>query len=100
MEKDIQTALDAFSESALLAFGDQAQTIKCCEELGELLSVLMRRLNGREVVQTEIIDEVADVLIMASQMRKMVGVEAVDERIRFKMNRTMEFIRNRKEGNA
>lgn len=100
MEQEIQKALDVFSESALIAFGDHAQTIKTCEELGELLSVLMRRLNGREVPQAEIVDEVADVLIMAHQMRKMVGCEAVDERIRFKMNRTIEFIRNRKEGNA
>jgi NTP pyrophosphatase (non-canonical NTP hydrolase) len=91
-----QAALEAATESTMLAFGLNAQMVKTCEELGELTTALCKRLNGSPVSDAQIVDEVADVLIMANQMRHTFGADAVDDRIVYKLNRTMEFIRTKK----
>lgn len=76
----------------LQTFGERAQTIKTIEELGELTTALSKRLNGAPITDTDILDEVADVLIMANQMRHLYGEDAVDSRIAFKLNRTAQFM--------
>lgn len=96
MKAQTQEALEAATESTLHAFGLQAQMVKTCEELGELTTALCKRLNNSPVSDAQIIDEVADTLIMANQMRHVFGADAVDDRIVYKLGRTMDFIRNRK----
>lgn len=93
----ISVMLSVAGKAALAEFGQNAQMIKTCEELGELSTQLCKRLNGSPTTDAAIIDEVADVLIMANQMRTLFGAEAVDTRIEFKLNRTMQFIQKRKE---
>lgn len=106
MKEMTLAALQAAADSTMIAFGLDAQMIKTCEELGELTTQLCKKLNGSPTTNAAIVDEVADVLIMAFQMRHVFGAEAVDERIIYKLDRTMEFIRNRAkpaeqvEGNA
>lgn len=98
MKQQVQAALEAAGESALMYFGTRAQIVKACEEMSELITKLCKRLNQSPVTDTDIVDEVADVLIMANQMRRIYGEDAVDERIVFKLDRTMNFIRSRKVG--
>lgn len=96
-EVSILGALEAAGESALLAWGDKSQMIKACEEMGELITVLSKRLNGSPVLDAQVIDEIADVLIMANQMRILFGKDKVDERILQKLNRTLAVIRELKK---
>lgn len=94
MQQTVQTALEAGSESAVRAFGTRAQMTKCCEELAELMVQLCKRLNGSPTPDETIVDEVADVLVMAYGMRFIFGADAVDKRILYKLDRIMTFIRN------
>ncbi len=100
MKTETQTALEAAGHSALIAWGADKQIVKCCEEMAELTQVLCKRLNGNpHVTKEQIVDEVADVLVMANQMRLLFGEGAVDERIQYKLNRVITKIdQQRKEG--
>ena len=104
MSESVFKALEASAESALMAYGERTQLIKTCEECSELIAELARRVNNFPTTSEAIIDEIADCLIMLYQMRSNFGVEEVDERVLFKLNRTMSAIRNQKkiapEGNA
>jgi len=68
--------------------------IKTCEELGELSAILCKRLNGSPATHEQVVDEIADVLIMAHQMRVVFGPGEVDTRIVFKLERTRSYILN------
>lgn len=71
-------------------YGIKAQCYKAIEELEELNAELEATLDGDIIIPTpSIVDEIADVLVMASQLREIFGAEAVDERIEFKLNRTI-----------
>ena len=61
--------VERLTPRAFKAFGDRAQYIKAIEELSELTQVLCKRLNGSPVENIQIIDEIADVLVMANQLR-------------------------------
>lgn len=100
MRPATQTALEAAGESAVIAFGAKPQMIKTCEELGELITQLCKRLNNSPTSDESIIDEIADVIIMANQMRIVFGKDAVDDRIVFKLDRIMTFIRAREKSDA
>lgn len=72
-------------------YGIKAQCYKAIEELEELNAELEATLDGDIIIPTpSIVDEIADVLVMASQLREIFGAEAVDERIEFKLNRTIK----------
>ena len=71
--------------------------VKACEEMGELITQLCKRLNGSPTTDDKIVDEIADVLITAHHLRFIYGEEPVDLRVLFKINRTMEYIRNLEE---
>lgn len=93
MTPQLQTILETASESVLMAYGEKAQMIKTCEEMGELATQLCKRLNNPHTPESGVIDEIADVLIMVMQMRTVFGPSSVDERVLFKLDRTLEFIR-------
>jgi hypothetical protein len=92
MNQKIETLFAFVAPAAFHAFGDNAQMIKTIEELSELTQVLCKKINGAPVTDEQIIDEIADVIVMANQMRFKFGPEAVDERILFKLNRTAKYI--------
>lgn len=71
--------------------GKQFQIDLMEEEAGELIIALARLRRGRE---SNVIEEIADVLIMASQMRTMFGPDAVDSVIAFKMERLRTTLAN------
>ena len=71
---------------AINIYGNSAQIRMAVEECAELTQVLMHFIRGR-ATKTEVAGEVADVLIMATQMRLIFGPEAVDAAIDAKMTR-------------
>lgn len=96
MNPRIQTALEHAGTSIVSHFGERAQTVKACEEMGELITQLMKRLNDNpQATRESVVDEIADVLITVSQLRILFGADKVDERILFKLDRMMTFIRSR-----
>lgn len=78
--------INEVSRKAIDVFGTKAQALKAIEELSELSVCLSRWLNGG-VKAEDIIDEIADVKIMAYQLCLMWGTDAVDKRIKFKLKR-------------
>lgn len=93
MKPETIVALESGAHSALGFFGVRAQMIKTCEELAELTQVLCKNLNEAPCSDEYVQDEIADVLIMAHQMRIIFGEKAVDDRVIYKLNRTMEYVR-------
>lgn len=71
---------------AASTWGEEAQIRVAIEECGEFLSAIMKSYRGR-ATNEQIVDEIADVTIMMQQMAVMFGQEAVDERIKYKIDR-------------
>lgn len=94
MEHGLLKDLHDTTRLALDVFGGGAQINKCIEELQELIAELLEIDDNPldEEHAARCIDETADVLIMAMQMRMLFGAAKVDERIRFKLQRLRERI--------
>lgn len=97
MEREIINSLEQHSRLFMKAFGSRPQMLKTIEEMCELAQKLCKRLNDIPVSDVEICDEVADVLICAYQMRILFGTmmgspRLVDDRILFKLDRTLKYI--------
>lgn len=71
---------------ALITWGKVPQMLQTVEECAELQQALIHHIRGRATAQ-DVAGEVADVLIMAHQMRLMFGPEAVDEALGVKLAR-------------
>jgi NTP pyrophosphatase (non-canonical NTP hydrolase) len=71
---------------AIRVWGVDSQEQMLIGEIGELLTLFGRRAQGR-VIDSEMVDEIADVTIMITQMAQMYGPEQVEERIAFKLDR-------------
>ena len=87
-----------FAEYAVRHYGKASQVEKSIEELRELDEALTRYLcaacpppgtRGYNAV----IDEIADVLIMAIQLRVIFGGNEIDKRVRFKIERQLRRMR-------
>lgn len=76
---------------AINHFGVDHQIDKAIEELGELITALSRRRLDRSNRQ-DIAEEIADVLIMANQLRIIYGGEMVDDFIDQKLLRLRKYI--------
>lgn len=87
-EKHIQVSPAAVEccQRALAAWGEKAQILMMMEEMGELTTALAHHVRGR-ATPGAVVDEVADVLFMALQMREMLGPEKVDARLHEKVTR-------------
>lgn len=99
LKDDVSLMLSKVAPVAFQAFGERAQIIKALEELSELMQVLCKRLNGSPVSEDDTIDEIADVLIMAGQLRFLYGADLVDQRMMYKLERTAKFIMSMKKPN-
>lgn len=82
MEKKIENVCRA----AVRVFGDEHQTRKAVEEMGELLTALARLRDGR-ASEKEVITEIADVLITVSQLGIMFGIDEVSREVERKIDR-------------
>jgi NTP pyrophosphatase (non-canonical NTP hydrolase) len=81
--------IQATMAKALRHYGHNSQCLKALEEMAELSVELHHHLAGRGDTKA-LISEVADVLIMAGQLRVMLGMDRVDEAIRQKVDRLNE----------
>ena len=79
--------IEKFALEALDFYGVQAQAGKSIEEGIEFCAAMIEFAKNRCESRPSDVDEVADVLIMATQKRIAVGSEAVDKRIAFKISR-------------
>ena len=71
---------------AIEKWGKEAQIRMAVEECGELLSALMKLYRSR-VTEEDVIDEVADNILMNEQLAMIYGKDKVLARIKFKMDR-------------
>lgn len=76
----------AVLDVALKTYGVQRQVDKAVEEMAELTAKLMQS-RERPEISTHVPEEVADVLVMALQLRELIGPKLVDLHIRGKMER-------------
>ena len=82
---------------AIEKYGVEHQINMAIEEMSELIDVLCKHRRGRATFQ-EIAEEIADVIIMTKQLRKMLedvsGSNIVDKKIKFKVDRLERRIKN------
>lgn len=71
-------------QAAINKWGVKAQVIKAIEEMAELTVNLAKRLNSLEVSDEQLIDEVADNVVMAGQLCIIMGEKLVEKRIQEK----------------
>lgn len=83
----------------LYHYGERPQMIKCCEELSELESAILKYINKGSNNLDDVLDEIADVYIMLEQMKIafMLGEEAISKRIDFKLDRQAKRIKGNEE---
>ncbi len=81
----IQERIRKAAERALDTYGHEAQRLHAAEECAELIIALSHARRGRSDV--DVAGEIADVLIMAEQMRISFGAEAIDRRTVEKLER-------------
>ena len=87
------------SKKALMilnSYDSKAQKLKCCEELAELETELLKHIN-KGANEEAVLEEMADVLVMIEQLKWMMpfGENRLEDMINFKLDRQLERIRNR-----
>lgn len=80
---DDKDTKDTFAK-AIRVWGEESQTQMAIGEIGEFLTTF-GRLAQKRCTKEDVIDEIADVIIMMTQMALINGEEAVKERIRVKI---------------
>lgn len=73
-------------------YGFTSQADMLCEESAEFMVALSKLRRGRPEAYDNIKEEVADVLIMARQLRYLLGYEEIDKIIEDKLSRQMRRI--------
>lgn len=78
----------------LNAYDSTAQKMKCCEELAELETAILKHINKGSNTDA-ILEELADVYIMLEQLKYMVpfGVNQLEDMIDFKLDRQIRRIK-------
>lgn len=85
-------------------YGSGHQIDKCIEELSELKYCLEELKSETDDVERhlllvqEIVQEIADVIIMATQMSIKFGVKEVEEQVEYKIKRTLRRIEDETRG--
>lgn len=78
-------------------YGFTSQADMLCEEAAEFMVALSKLRRGKADAYENIKEEVADVLIMARQLRYLLGYEEIDRTISEKLNRQMQRIANEEQ---
>lgn len=91
----IHTCVDlihrALLEKAVRRWGKDAQLLVMAEECSELIKAILKVVSrGKKDKEEDIVEELADVIIMANQLVYIYGEERVKKHIEFKMNRVRE----------
>lgn len=78
-------------------YGFTSQADMLCEESAEFMVALNKLRRGKPDAYDNIKEEVADVLIVARQLRYLLGYENIDRIISQKLNRQMQRIANEEQ---
>ena len=78
-------------------YGFTSQADMLCEESAEFMVALNKLRRGSPDAYENIKEEVADVLIMARQLRYLLGYEEIDRTISEKLNRQLRRIANEEQ---
>ena len=75
-------------------YDSKAQKLKCCEELAELQTAILKHINKGGNTD-DILEEMADVYIMLEQLRYLMpfGENRLEDTIDFKLDRQIQRIR-------
>ncbi len=87
MRSDHEMVLTQLSPRAVSLWGFNKMLTKTTEECAELIVKLAKRVAGSPVEDEEIVDEICDVLILATRLRFHFGPDKVDARIEYKLKR-------------
>lgn len=68
-------------------WGNEAQIDMAVEEAAEMIQARMKLKRNGQTPMEHFIDEIADVIITVNQVRHIVGINKVNERINFKLDR-------------
>lgn len=82
---------DNTQAKALEVFGADRQVDKCLEELGELATVLMKYRHG-EASASDVIDELADVMVTTGTLWLLFDRKAIEARIAVKLARLSRLV--------
>ena len=79
----------------LQAYDANGQKMKCCEELAELETALLKHINKGGNID-EVLEEMADALIMIEQVKWLMpfGENRLEQMIDFKLDRQLRRIRS------
>jgi NTP pyrophosphatase (non-canonical NTP hydrolase) len=80
------TTIDEVLNAAVETWGVESQTAMAIGEIGEFLTLIGRKAQGRLTLE-EVHSEIADVIIMMKQMAKIWGENQVAEQITYKVGR-------------
>ena len=78
-------------------YGFSSQADMLCEEAAEYTVALNKLRRGKPEAYNNIKEELADVLVVASQLRLLLGPEEIDEITHEKIKRQLERIRKEQE---
>ena len=78
-------------------YGFTSQSNMLCEEAAEFMVALSKLRRGNATAFESIKEEVADVLIMARQLRYLLGYKDIDSIIESKLNRQLQRIAEEKD---
>lgn len=73
-------------KTAVDTWGEYEQVMMAIGECGEFLTLMGRKVQGR-LIESDMHDEIADVLIMMHQMANIYGIDHVRARVRHKMEK-------------
>ena len=78
-------------------YGNERQKLKAIEELTELVEIIAKDLNRKEIKnqREHILEEIAEVMIMVEQLKLVYGFsdDEVSEMVKHKLRRTMRDVR-------
>lgn len=77
-------------DKALELWGEPNMYGQAQEECGELIVALSHLRRGRRFAKSEVVGELADVLIVAEHLRRFLGCDTVDTVVREKLDRLQE----------
>lgn len=90
-------SVKALIEGGVQIWGIKKKALKAAEECAELVIELTRfAADHPQATSERMQDEIADVLLMAMQMRLHFGADKIDDRIRYKIERTGTAMENYK----
>ena len=78
-------------------FGASNQVDKSIEEIGELLTEIGRYRIGQRRDVDRVVSEIADVMVMLTQLSIIFGTQAVEREVEYKLQRAMKRVANEKE---